>query len=346
MATLKEIAEKAEVSLATVSRVLNADETLSITPEKRKLILEVAEELEYESPRQKRYKRENAKRLNKMKQRKLCFGLLHFLSPNEELEDPYYISIRVGIEKKCSEQNIELVKVYRDEEGYPMGQLKNFDGLVAVGKFAAEDIISIKQYCPNIVVVDGSPVPEEVDSVIVDIEAVMIKILDFVIEQGFKRIGYFGALEKYDDYKTYLGEMRMTAFVEYLTEKGLYDPSLVYLDSFTSKSGYNMFKKAAEEGNLPEIIIAGNDSVALGIMRGAFEADLRIPDDISIIGINDIPTARYTIPPLSTVKLYSEYMGATAVNLLNENEEDRKVPKKIVIPSKMIIRNTCKLKKD
>ena len=54
--------------------------------------------------------------------------------------------------------------------------------------------------------------------------------------------------------------------------------------------------KAVEDGNLPEIIVAGNDSVALGIMRGAFEANLRIPDDISIIGINDIPTARYAIP--------------------------------------------------
>jgi LacI family transcriptional regulator len=105
-----------------------------------------------------------------------------------------------------------------------------------------------------------------------------------------------------------------------------------------------MFKKAVEDGNLPEIIVAGNDSVALGIMRGAFEANLRIPDDISIIGINDIPTARYAIPPLSTVKLYSEYMGETAVILLNESEEDRRVPKKIVVPSKIIIRSTCKQK--
>lgn len=344
MATLKEIAEKSGVSLATVSRVLNADETLSITPEKRKLILEVAEELEYESPRQKRYRIEHGKKLGRFEKKNSRFGLLHFRSLEEELDDPYYISIRLGIEKKCRELNIELVKVYRDEKGYSMEQLKNIDGLVAVGKFAVEDIINIKQYCSNVVVVDGSPLPEEVDSVVVEIDAVMIKILDFVIEQGFKKIGYFGAIEKYEDYKTYLGERRMTTFVEYLTEKGLYDPTFVYLDSFTSKSGYKMFKKATEDGNLPEIIIAGNDSVALGIMRGAFETNLRIPEDISLIGINDIPTAQYTNPPLTTVKLYSEFMGETAVNLLNENKIDKKVPKKVVVPSRIIIRNSCKLK--
>lgn len=345
MATIKEIAERSGVSPTAVSRVLNNDETLSISHDKRKLVLEIAEELEYESPRQKRQKQENRIKTGKNRNGKMRFGLLHNISLEEELEDPYYISIRLGIEKKCRELSIELVKLYRDEKEYPMEQLKNINGLLAVGKFAVEDIRHILQYCRDIVVVDGSPLEEEVDSVVVDIGNVMIKILDFVIEQGFKRIGFFGGVEKYTDYRTYLGEKRMTTFVEYLTQKGLYDPSLVYLDAFSTKSGYKMFKQAQEKGSLPEVIIAGNDSIALGIMRGVYEAGLSIPEDISIVGINDIPTAQYTVPPLTTVKLYSEFMGETAVYLLNERLDFRKVPKKVVISSKIIVRNSCRLKK-
>ncbi|MCX7773556.1 MAG: LacI family DNA-binding transcriptional regulator [Clostridia bacterium] len=345
MATLKEIAEKSGVSLATVSRVLNYDETLSISADKRKLIFEVAEELEYESPRQKREKKAlGAKRGVGLKYGKIRFGLLHFLSLEEELEDPYYISIRLGIEKKCRERNVELVKLYRDAAGYPVEQLKHIHGLLAVGKFSREDIKNIRLHLRDIVVVDASPLEEEVDSVVVEVDNTMRKLLDFAIEQGFKRIGFFGGNEKYSDYRTYLGEKRMTAFVEYLTEKGMYDPSLVYLDAFCSKSGYKLFKEALAKGPLPELIVAGNDAIALGIMRGVYEAGLKIPEDLSIIGINDIPTAQFAIPPLTTVKLYSEFMGETAVDLLMERLDSRKIPKKVVVPSRIIVRDSCKLK--
>lgn len=343
MATLKEIAEISGVSLATASRVLNYDETLSINAEKRKLIFEVAEKLEYKSPRQKREKNASSKRLGSIKTGKIRFGLLHLLSLEEELDDPYYISIRLGIEKKCQEKGIELFKLYREQLGYPVEHIKNINGLLVVGKFSIQDIKTIRQFCKDIVVVDGFSFEEEIDSVVVEIDETMKKLIEFAIRQGFKDIGFFGGVEKYTDYRTHLGEKRMTAFIEYMKEKAIYKPEHVYLDTFTPKGGYKMFKEAIGKGALPELIIAGNDSIALGIMRGIYEAGLKIPDDISIIGINDIPTAQFTAPPLTTVKLYSEFMGETAVDLLVERLNFRKIPKKVVIPSKIIVRNSCKI---
>lgn len=344
MATLREIAKKVGVSTATVSRVLNYDETLSIGAQKRQMIFEVAEALEYQSPRQKRSgvpsKIEGLIAGTRI-------GLMHFICIEEELEDPYYISIRVGIEKKCRELGIDIVRIFKEEDEFRAAQFKDIRGIVAIGKFSRKDIRNVKQWCRDIVVVDASPLEEEVDSVVVEVDKTMKKILDFAFKNGFEKIGFFGGVETYADYKTYLGEKRMTAYVEYMKEKGLYDEKYLVIDTFGVKNGYNMFKTAYEEDRVPELIIAGNDSVALGAMRAIHEVGLDIPGDVSVIGINDIPTAHYSHPPLTTVKLYSEFMGETAVELLTERVvTGRTIPKKVVVPTKLMIRDSCRIASD
>lgn len=341
MATLKEIAEQTGVSIATVSRVLNYDETLSVAPEKRRLILEVAEQLDYVPPSRKpgaTPRRKKGKPLRRI-------GLIHFLSVEEELDDPYYISIRIGIERKCRESGFELIKLYKQDESYHADQLRNVEGLIAIGKFSRHEIYDIRRSCKDIVVVDSSPCEEEIDSVVVEVDQTMTHILDFALDQGFRKIGFFGGVEKYTEYRTYLGEKRYTAFVEYLKARDLFEERYVFLESLSAKSGYSLFKEARQKGELPELIIAGNDTTAIGIMKAVYECGLRIPEDISLIGINDIPTAQYTFPPLTTVKLYSEFMGETAVELLTERLEYRRIPKKVIIPSHLVIRGSCKISK-
>ena len=340
MATLKEIADKVGVSLTTVSRVINYDETLSISPEKRKLIFEVAEELEYETPRSKR----KSKIVKKSRPAQFRIGIIHFISINEELQDPYYLAIRIGIEKKCQEYNFDIVKLYENDHSFPLDKMRGLDGLITIGKFSTSDMRTFQTQCKNIVAVDSSPLEDELDSVVVDVDTAMVKVLGFALEQGFTKIGYFGWVEKYPDSRTYLGEKRYTAFVEFLQQKELYNPDYVYLDEEYTKSrgGYKLFMEAYAKHNLPELIIAGNDSEAIGIMRAVHETGLRIPEDISIIGMNDIPIAQYTFPPLTTVKFYSEFMGETAVSLLKERFEHRKVPKKVTLPSHLVIRESCR----
>lgn len=347
MATLKEIAEKSGVSMATVSRVLNFDETLSVSAEKRKKILEIAEELDYMPPGRKAAlaasPAQNGGKSTVRKGSRPRLGLVHFLSVEEELEDPYYISIRIGIERRCQEAGFELIKLFKTENGYPADQLRNIAGLVSIGKFARAEIDSFRTHCADIVAVDSSPCPSEIDSVSVEVDTSMRLLLDFLRAQGFTRIGYFGCREIYEEYRTYLGERRYTAYVEYLKEHHLYDERFVALDLLTAKSGYAMFMEVFNRGELPEVIIAGNDTTALGIMKAMHECKLEIPKDISVVGINDIPTAQYTFPPLTTVKFHSEFMGETAVDLIRERLEGRTVPKKVVIPSHLVLRNSCRV---
>lgn len=325
--------------MATVSRVLNFDETLSVSPDKRKKILEVAEELDYVPPGRKA----GARAASRKKGARPRIGLVHFLSVEEELEDPYYISIRIGIERRSQEAGFELVKLFKTEDGYHADQLRNISGLIAIGKFARAEIDSFRAYCSDIVAVDSTPCPSELDSVSVEVDASMRLLLDFLLGQGFSRIGFFGCREIYEEYRTYLGERRYTAFVEYLRERNLFEEKYVSLDLLTARSGYSMFMAAWEKRDIPEVIIAGNDTTALGIMKAIHECGLRIPQDISVVGINDIPTAQYTFPPLTTVRFHSEFMGETAVDLLRERLEGRTIPKKLIVPSHLVIRDSCRI---
>lgn len=336
MATIKDIAERAGVSIATVSRVLNYDKTLSITSEKRKLILEVAEELEYETPRN----RKNGKS-RKRKKHVVSIGILHFLSLETELDDPYYIAIRLGIEKLCMENNFQVVKIYKDSPNFTEDVLKKLDGLVVVGKFSKEDLTIIKKSCERVTFVDSSPMEHLYDSVVIDAEKTVHDVIDYLRSLGYHKIGYLGGKEVLEEYNTILGETRKKAFIEKMTLEDLYNEDWVHIGKFSSESGYELMKEALNK-DLPEVFFCANDNIALGAMRAIYEAKLSVPDDISLIGFNDIPTTRYTVPPLTTVKLYSEFMGECAVELLLEQINGRKIPKKLTIPTKIIKRDSLK----
>ena len=134
MATIKDIATKAGVSIATVSRVLNHDETLNAQEETKQKIFEIAEELEYEVRTQK-------KRRKKMK-----VGVFYSYSPEEELQDPYYLCIRLAIEKKLEKEGHikQIVKLDDKPE-----VLSGIDGVICTGTFTKKMIESIEKWeCP------------------------------------------------------------------------------------------------------------------------------------------------------------------------------------------------------
>jgi len=337
MATIKDIAVRAGVSIATVSRVLNYDKTLSISSVKRKLILEVAEELEYETPRNRKKTKSKKKKIDA-----LNIGILHFLSLEQELDDPYYIAIRLGIEKLCRDKKAQITKIYRGSENFTDAELKHLDGLVVIGKFSNSEIDRIEACCERVVFVDSSPREGRFDSVVIDAEDTVASTIEYLIKLGYRKIGYIGGKEKLAEYNTILGETRKKAFIENATKYNIYRSDWIFVGEFSHESGYRMMKDVLELDELPEVFFAANDNIAIGAIKALYEAGIKVPEQIGIIGLNDIPTAQYTLPPLTTVKIYSEFMGECAVELLLEQINGRKIPKKLTIPTKIIKRETLK----
>ena len=121
MATLKEISERVGVSISTVSRVLNHDETLLVLDETKMKIFEAAEDLEYKTITQRKNK---IKKSNKYK-----IGLVEMYDVSKQLEDPYYLLLKNTVEKECFNNNIKLVKLYNNGLNYESFEEKDLDGI-------------------------------------------------------------------------------------------------------------------------------------------------------------------------------------------------------------------------
>ncbi|MCW8327716.1 transcriptional regulator EbgR [Photobacterium sp. SDRW27] len=324
MATLKEIATEAGVSLATVSRVLNDDPSLSVKEETKRRIFEIAEKLEYKTTQSRKASTKHR---------------LHFLAvfnykQDIEVNDPYYLSIRHGIETQCEKLAIQLTHSY---EGKVDGKLKNIDGVLLVGRQSEQTLEQIKALTSNITYIDYTDFDHEFDSVDIDLARISKEVINFFTEQGYSRIGFIGGQDSIDQ-----PDIREIAFAEYGQLKQVVSEQDIYRGDFSSSSGYKL-AKVMLDGDYPNALFIASDSIAIGVLRAIHEKGLRIPEDISLISVNDIPTAKFTFPSLSTVKIHSELMGSQAVNLLLDRSRDgRVIPIRVYVPSKLKLRDTTK----
>ncbi|MFB4162495.1 LacI family DNA-binding transcriptional regulator [Alteribacillus sp. JSM 102045] len=330
MATIKDIAEKAGVSLATVSRVLNYDETLSAAEETKKRVFEAAEELQY-------------KKTIRKKSPAVSVAVVHWYTEKEELEDLYYMSIRLGVEERCQAKGISFLKYVYDD--FLEAEKEKMDGIIAVGKFSSTQAEILKDVTSNLVFVDSSPDSETFDAVITNFEKATEKVLDYFFQQGLESIGYIGGRETYRLQEEVMEDPRERTFQDYMKKKKRYDSNLVYTGMFTVQDGQRLMEKLLEEhkDNLPQAVFAANDTMAVGCLRALHEHSIQVPEDISVCGVNDISISKYVYPSLSTVKVYTEVMGETAVDLLLERlNEGREVSKKVEISTALVHRNSSK----
>lgn len=327
MATIKDIAAKAGVSIATVSRVLNHDETLNAQEETKKRIFEIAEELEYELRTQRRRKK------------KLKIGVFYSYSPKEELEDPYYLCIRLAIEKTLEEEGYKKQTISLEDT---QESLTGVDGIICTGTFSHSMVERIGELCKPVVFIDACPDLKRFDSIVINYEEAVTEILDYFIENGHTEIGIIGGSEADEDGDE-VTDQRVVTFKKYLEKKGLYRPEYVKRGPYHAHYGYSLLKEMYEEKKLPTALFVANDSVAAGCYKAAYEFGLAIPGDISIVGFNDIPTAKYMIPPLTTIRIYMEFMGEHAVRMLEDRIlNERKICIKVTVPTQLRIRDSVR----
>ncbi|MXJ80749.1 transcriptional regulator EbgR [Klebsiella michiganensis] len=327
MATLKDIATEAGVSLATVSRVLNDDPTLNVKEETKHRILEVAEKLEYKST-------------SSRKAQVHTVGHHHILAiysyqQDLEINDPYYLAIRHGIETQCEKLGIELTNCYFNNA---LPELKKVTGVLIVGQPSRAIREAATALTDNVCFIDFHEPGSSYDAVDIDLVRIAKEVIDFFIAQGAGRIGFIGGQDEPGK-----ADIREVAFVEYGRLKGVVSEEDIWRGGFSSSSGYELAKTMLAKPDFPTALFVASDSIAIGVLRAIHERGLSIPEDISLISVNDIPTARFTFPPLSTVRIHSEMMGSQGVNLLVEKARDgRALPLNVFVPSVLKLRGTTR----
>ncbi|WP_421594475.1 LacI family DNA-binding transcriptional regulator [Shinella sp. M27] len=343
MVTIKEIAKAVGVSSATVSRVLNYDPGLSISPVKRQAIIETAEALNYETPR-------NRNKANGPVAPSLLTKLVivHFLEPSDEISDPYYVGVRLGIETRCRDLKTEIVKVFHSDDLPEAALLESASGVIVIGKHSDHEIAWLRQHARHVVFADFDPKSDHLDSVFSDVGLATQKILDSLKSSGYKRVGFIGSHESLNGSVQHFAEKRCVAFIEWQKKNGTFDPDLLVLadcsngQSLRLDTGYRLAQDLLALAERPDVIVTSNDNMAIGAYRALQEAGLSIPKDIAVISFNDIPVAQFLTPPLTTVRIHGEHIGETAVDLLLERLSGRSYGKQVRIATELIWRDSCR----
>ncbi|TCN26657.1 LacI family transcriptional regulator [Mesobacillus foraminis] len=328
MATIKDIAEEAGYSISTVSRVLNNDLSLSVPDETREKIYEVAEKLNYR------------KKTVRLLVKNIAF--LYWLTDREELEDVYFKTMRLELEKWAKKCNVELT-TYKISDGIASIP-DNIEGFIAVGSFSNKELEYLRSRTSNGVFIDTTPDPDHYDSVRPDLAQMTRKTVDFLIEKGHSEIGFIGGT--YHNPNTDEDEMdiREKTFRAYMEEKGLLKDEFVFCHrGFSVDNGYHLMINAIEKlgDSLPTAFYTAADPIAVGCLQALNEKGIAIPGRVSVIGINNISIAKYVSPPLTTFHIDLKEICKNAVELLLEQVlEKRKIVKTLYIGSELVIRKS------
>ena len=336
MATLKEIANVVGVSVGTVSRVLNHDSTISVGDDTKIKIFEVAEEMQYKTLKQR-------KTNSKIKSNKLRLGIVEMYNHSQQLQDPYYLLLRSVVEKECFDNEIEVVNLYKGENEYKYISEESLSGIIAIGKFTPKEVSMLNDICENIVFLDSSPDEQNYDSVKVNFKLGTEKALDYLMKLGHREIGYIGSSKTLDDNKEKNLDNRLKFFMEYMKSKGLYKKEYILdTEEMTAIDGYEITKNfIINKNNMPTAFFVGTDTIATGVLKALYENNINVPNDVSIIGFNDLIASQHTIPPLTTVRVHIENLASASVDLIMEKmNKNRRYCKKVIIPSELIIRES------
>ena len=333
MPTIRDIATKANVSPATVSRVLNGDPTINVTAKTKRRIFEVAEDLAYTKH----------KRLKNHTRNRFRVAIFHWYTIEQEINDPYFISIRIGVQRACRDLGIMFDVIYREDRDRDPFSEHQYDGVVMIGSFTNETQTFINDRFANVIYVNSEDNEGKFDSVRVDFRALTRDVLNYLIKNGHRQIAYIGGRERISSQPNRTPDPRELEYIEVMHQSKLYYGPYVKVGEYSSHSGYEMANALIEANinNPPTAIFCGNDSIALGVSKAIQEKGFQIPKDIAVFGVNDIPTLQYTSPSLSSVRIHTEFMGEIALKLLNERmKKERALKLSVNVPYELMHRES------
>lgn len=339
MATLKDISLLTGISVSTISRVLNNDETISVAFETRQRIFAAANELGY-TPSKSKNKPET--------QPKLKIGIAQMFEMEQILEDAYYMYMKAALEKACFARGIETTNLFRDENGKFITQADSeLDGIFAIGSFTKDEISSFKAYTNNIVFVDSTPDDEVYFSVLPNFHLGIRQTVRTFLENGHRKIGFIGSHYTLQETRDLILDTRLYYFKNMLTDRGLYREEFVLDCEMNSRSSYRVMSEFLDSGKeRPTALFISSDAMANGVLKALDEHGVRVPDDMSIIAFNDTPLSQNTMPPLSSIRVLQFELAEAALASMELKRNGIKYPFKTVVPCLYIERNSvAKLEK-
>src|SRR4030043_1122723 len=290
MTTIKDVAKYAGVSITSVSYALNGTGTISADTRKR--VLKAAESLGY-------HPNIHARSLKKPKPPIIGVFITRF-------GGSFYEEILEGIHETVLKTDFELIVCPESRPVQKILTQRQVDGAIVFDSKIKRDILlKLVSWRFPIVVMDRHLEAEYLLPLLIDNRQGARDAFYHLYDQGARRISFIaGASDSFDNTE------RMQAFLKEGEKNGLIIPC--YNGNFTEESGYENGKLIIESGELPEAIFCANDQMAIGLIKAMKESNLHAPDDIAVIGFDNIQISRYMHPSLSTIGTSRFTWGALA----------------------------------
>jgi LacI family transcriptional regulator len=329
MATIKDVALRANVSVTTVSHVVNS--TRFVSEDSRQRVNEAIAVLKYVPSALARSLKNN---------RTYTIGMM---IPN--CTNPFFAELIRGIEDTCFASNFNVILCNSDEDSNKQRKYirvlmeKQVDGLIvfSLGDDKQLSVLLAETNVPQILL-DREVDQIKADLVKVDHEAGGWIATRHFIDLGHRRIACItGPLDLTS------ARQRLHGYRRALNEAGLeVNPQWEVEGGFTSENGYLAMQRLLVLGHRPSAVFASNDLMALGALCAATRHGLRVPQDISVVGFDDIALAAYTSPPLTTVAQPKHQLGSMAANFLMDRivHPDRPLRREIFQPQLCLRQST------
>ncbi len=325
--TIGDVAEQAGVSIATVSRVVNG--RYGVAAETQGRVKAVIDDLGYESSLVARSLR--SRRTN----------VLGIIVPDLE---PFSAELLKGAARAIHWTGWELF-VYsggghlREQVGWERKYLSRLNGTLADGTILVTPTVTDVTSAAPVVAVDPHAGMSGLPTVASQNLEGAVKATEYLIGLGHRRIGFIAGRPDLES-----ARLREHGYRRALEQAGIpYDPNLVRVGSYTKEATEAPAHELLELAEPPTAVFAANDMSAIEIMEVARELGLSIPEDLSVIGFDNIPESALANPPLTTIDQSIQQMGFEAAELLVALIDDPAMePAHVTLPTNLVVRQSCR----
>jgi DNA-binding LacI/PurR family transcriptional regulator len=326
--TLKDVADHAQVSKATVSRVLNNNPR--VAEELRARVLESIRLLGYQPNRAARRLRASVSDV---------LGLMI-----SDIENPFFISVVRGVEDAAYANQMSVVLCNTDENPAKQQmylrvmQAERVAGLIISPTNVNEDFTELQQLGIPVILLDRRTDKFETDAVTIDNVGGAYLAVRHLIDLGYERIGTIGGSPHLTT-----GRERYEGYRKALNAAGLkIDEKLVKIGDFKTDSGYQLAIELIGLPRPPQAIFVANNLMTLGTLRALRENNVCVPDDMALVGFDDMPWSSELCPPLTAVSQPTYELGQETVHLLLRRLANPDAPvRTVTLQPRLIVRESC-----
>jgi len=331
MPSLTDVARRAKVSIATVSRVINNSE--KVVPETRAIVQRVMEELGYQPNRV-------ARRLRQKGGRRHLLGLIL-----PDIQNPFFAEVARGVEDVAYANQFAVLLCNSDEnlkkEAFYLDVMRaeSVDGVI-LPPIAERDsaVLKLAQSGMPVVSVDRALNSTTIDTVEVDNFQGAFEAVEHLIKIGHKRIGLIAGRANLSTSRD-----RRRGYEEALAAARLpLRPELVRVGDNKQASGGTLTEELLNEPSPPTALFVSNNLMAVGALEAIHRRKLKVPDDVALIGFDDLPWAEALDPPLTVVRQPAYEVGRAAAEMLLKRLGNPDLPAAwLRLRPRLILRKSC-----